>query len=90
MRTASAASEATTSAVFAEKKKQKVVGKHIQPSAKKLKQRDAAVKLQDQFAGLKQAIESSKQPDAGFEKVWIPYAVVQLARMDSRHYLEIL
>jgi hypothetical protein len=62
-------SEAITSGVLQAAKRQKAPGKRVQPSAKKMKQREAAEKLQDHFAGLKEAIEASKQPDSGLDKV---------------------
>jgi hypothetical protein len=67
-RASPAASEAT-GFVTAAKRKKKGPGKHIQPSAKKMKQRDAAEKLQDHFGGLKDAIEASRQTDVGMDKV---------------------
>jgi hypothetical protein len=68
-RASPADSEAIAGGVPEANKRKKDAGRKVHPSAKKMKQRDAADKLEQHFTGLKQALEASKTPDVGLDKV---------------------
>jgi hypothetical protein len=69
-RASPAASDATATGVTAARRRHGPTCKLVQPSAKKMKQRDAAEKLNEHFSSLKHVIEASKQPDPALAKVW--------------------
>jgi hypothetical protein len=70
-RASPATSGAITNRAPDAKKRHRAAGKQVQPSAKKMKQRDAAEKLHELFSGVKEAIESLKNPDPRLDKVCI-------------------
>jgi hypothetical protein len=72
-RTSPATSEAITIGAPDAKKRHRAGGKQVQPSAKKMKQRDAEQKLHELFSGINEAIESLKNPDPVVDKVWIQH-----------------